>query len=535
MVLVAGLTGVLASACSDDDRFGGEQCSVCEQGRPDEADPLDGSSAAVSSAENDSDGGFVEEADADDGSDASDSGGEPCCYGDGIRQLTPAGGAEVVDLEQQGEYSITCGGFGARIDHLGPDLSIETTLSAGARCQNIAFGPKDDAGQVFYLAHHGDGWVASPSLSVWRVGGHAGVSLIDEVKDRNRLFEGIEWRDGRLYATLHEQGVQVFETGSNGEGLQLMGATSFPFSNAIEIALDDAGEFAFVADGAGGVRVLSLTETPPESYLQVAATIETGGLARHVEWADGRLYTALGGGGVIVHDVGEPLAALEVGRIETRGSAQQVAIDGDLLAIAAWSHLALHDAQTLELLGTERVRQWAESEQDLAVDIAGTNIFLGEWNHSYVLEYESGLAAPDLWLNESVFDFQPGVAEARAVVVENRGTRPLIVGEVSTSAPDSFTVDVDTPVTIEAGSKFAFELGFSPPAPSSGEAHLIIESDDPDADNGLGGYRSRLLVRETAGIDVGDPLGDEFGFLDVSGELGALEGDVLVLAYFALF
>ena len=493
---------------------------VCSEGRPNDLETDTG-------ADPEGTGGFVE-MDA-----GGDEGREPCCYGDNILHRREAGGSEVVDLEQQGNFSVTCGGFGARIDRLGGDLSIEGTGYAGYRCQNIAFGSAGGVGQIIYLAHHGDGWVAGPNLSVWRLDAHGGEELLDEIVDPDRLFEGIEWRKDRLFVALHEQGIQIFDTGTAGEALNLAAAVTSGFTNAVEIDLDDAGDYAFVADGAGGVRVVRVIEGEP---MEIVSTIETGALARHVEWDAGRLYTALGSSGVIVHDVSDPLVPIEVGRIDTYASAQQVAVDGDLLAIAAWSHLALHDSGTLELLGTERVQDWAESEQDLAVDLSGDDIFLGEWNHSHILEYQRGLDAPDLWLSESLLDFQPDQPESKAVVIENRGKRPLVVNSISVEPPQSFATNAETPFTVEPGDKAAFEVIFNPPAPVSGEGVLLIESDDPDAAHELGGgSRTRILVRQTAGLDVGDMLTEDFGFLDVSGDVQALEGQVLVLSYFALF
>ena len=63
---------------------------------------------------------------------------------------------------------------------------------------------------------------------------------------------------------------------------------------------------------------------------------------------------------------------------------------------------------------------------------------------------------------------------------------------------------------------------------NSARAHAAIAA---------GAFRVHLLAGDSDRLDIGDTLGDEFGFLDPTGagQVEGLRGHVTVLAYFALF
>ncbi|MBW2736997.1 MAG: hypothetical protein JRH20_31830, partial [Deltaproteobacteria bacterium] len=131
-----------------------------------------------------------------------------------------------------------------------------------------------------------------------------------------------------------------------------------------------------------------------------------------------RVYVAMGGAGVDVFDVSDPRAPQRVATIAGRGSAQAVDVQGDLLAIANWNHVALHQSQSLARLAIERTR--VAFEQNLGVALHGSTAFVGEWEGLHVLGYQPGYVGPTLWIDEELFALDPQTP-SRAVLVHNEG------------------------------------------------------------------------------------------------------------------
>ena len=72
----------------------------------------------------------------------------------------------------------------------------------------------------------------------------------------------------------------------------------------------------------------------------------------------------------------------------------------------------------------------------------------------------------------------------------------------------------------------------APPAPQITPVELGLFTDDPDTYQAH--YRLPLVAQDALALDVGDVLDEDYAFLDPEG-LAGLEGQVTVLAYFALF
>lgn len=457
--------------------------------------------------------------------------GSTCCTeGDPLTYRAPGSGAEVVDVETDGVLTITCGGFGASVDDVAGEP--RTVGGASSRCQRIAFGPVLPGGEkIFYLAHHGDTWVPNPFLGTYRYDpAIEEVAEVDVQYEAAVLYEGLAYHAGILYVAAHGGGVRVYRTDER--GVPAFARAVDGFENAIKLAVADA--HLYVADGNGGVGVLSLAQ--PESPAPVAS-IPTRGLSRDLDVANGRLFVAQGGEGVTVFDIADPQAPVEIEHFRAHGSVQAVDVDGDILALAAWSHVAVYDATTLVLLGTERVRPTPQFEQDLGVAVHDGVVHVGEWEGLHVLEHHPGRVAPDILVEQEIFEFSADRADSAVVVVRNRGYLDLSVSGIEAQTDgdgDVFWADADT-LSVPPGEARAFEVGFEPPPTLQGTGTVSLTSNDPD-------HTQRPMVvplRAAASdkLDVGDRLDERFAFLDPTGQdrVENLDGHVLVLAYFALF
>ncbi len=463
------------------------------------------------------------------GTDGCAAGGSPiegtcCAAGDSLVRLGTAPGSEVVDVEHGEGLIVACGGFGASVTDVSNPRSPTYLGGAGRRCQHASIGPEIRGAQLFYVTHHGDSWVSSPSLDTYRVTVEGTVSRVGGIVDEDILFEGSSYSDGYLYVAAHDLGVLVYQIAAN--GTPLYSTTIADVGNAWKVEVE--GDLAYVVDNDFGIHVVSVAD--PESPSKLGS-YRTTGQPRDVVPAEGNLYVALGGFGIDVFDASEEGELELTGHLETRGSAQSVDADNGVLAVAAWSHVALYELPNMGLIATQKTRSRHDFEQDLGVAISGDSVFVGEWEEVHIFEHRQGMVGPDLWLDEELFAFDSDAVGARAVIVRNIGLTALEVNDINTSDPDRFTVDATT-LSLAPGEAGVVELYFDGSGP--GSAELIISSNDPDE-----ATASILLVAEDSSsrIGVGDKLTEPFAFLDPSGagQLEGLECNVTLLAYFALF
>jgi len=464
--------------------------------------------------------------------------GTTCCSGgDTLAHIGSGYGAEVVDIEVDDDYAYLCGGFGVRISRVTSPTAPQYLSSSSnivPRCQRIGIGPLIGNTRVFYLAHHGDSWVRTPALTTAHIDTTTdAITTIGSIEDPAILFEGLAWSNGFLLVAAHAGGVRVYQT-SSVDGRPSLVTTVGGFINAWKIAI--AGDVAYVADGDGGLRVLSVADPAAPTIVQ---SLPTTGLARDVVADGSRVYVALGGDGVDVFDATTPDNLSFVQNLDGQGSVQAVAADQGLLALASWSHVALHDSAQLNLIGTEDLRLYPSFDQVLGVATRADLIFAGEWEGLHVLQYRPGYVGADIWIEEELLDFPAEETSARAVIVRNRGVLDLAVTNIVAADPDMFSVD-KTSMTIAPGAADVVEVTYQPPSSglSSIASRLVFATNDPDA--GHSPLELHLIARQNSQLNVGDNLEESsanFGFLDLSGagQLDALRGQVTVLAYFALF
>ncbi|MBW2456571.1 MAG: hypothetical protein JRI68_18780 [Deltaproteobacteria bacterium] len=460
---------------------------------------------------------------------ASETVDESCCAaGDSLVHLAESGGSEVVDIESDGTLAVLCGGFGAALINVSNPDNPLIHGNASDRCQHAAIGGAVDGGKGFYLTHHGDSWVTQASIKTYAMAPDGTYEARDVLSESGVLYEGAAWHDGHLYVAAHQGGLRIYGTASDGVPTYLTSLAGL--GNAWKVAVAESGDVLYVVDNEVGLRVVSIVD--PQSPL-LLGTVPTTGQPRDVHVAEGRVFVAMGGFGVDVFDASDPVQLVAAGTIVTDGSAQAVSADDGTVAVAAWSHVALYDAATQVLVGTEKLLGYPQFEQDIAVAMNGRHVLVGEWEGLHVLEHRPGYVAPDLWIPELLLQFEAAQVDARAVVVENRGYLPLsILG--ATASHSAFTFD-RTELTIAGGAQDYLEITFTPPGPPNGLSQLTLFTNDPDPSDTS--YAAGLVTADSTLLNVGDSLDDDFAFLDPNGagQLSGLEGHVVVLAYFALF
>jgi len=452
--------------------------------------------------------------------------GTCCTYGDNLVATATGQAAEAVDVDvsPDGQYVALCGGFGVRVNRLDGPGEPTAHASATSRCQRAAWGESSEAGHVLYLAHHGDSWVDTPFLQTWRIQPDGQAVQLDSIGEA--LFEGLTWRDGFLYAATHAGGLHIYAAA--GEAAPSFIKTVDGFDNAFKSALSDDGDRLYVIDD----ELLRVVDVSIPAEAELVGVVELRSRGRDVHVRADRAYVALGGQGVDVFDLASPDTPVRLQTIALDGSAQAVHADGDLLAVAAWRYVALYDTRTLSLVATEEVRGAGEFEQDFGVDLRNGWLYVAEWERLHVLRWRPGYVAPDLWLTNEIFDLPVGEGGARLTRVVNRGPLPLQVRDIATSIP-ALSVSA-TSLDVEPGEQVDLELTYNPPA-DPGPEQITFTSNDVDPGQSVGAVTVRLA--DSARVDVGEPLGPEWGFLDPTGagDVENLRGKVVFLAYFALF
>ncbi len=452
--------------------------------------------------------------------------GDTCCaFGDAIDHRFSWFNLEGVDVEVRDGVVSVCGGFGAGIA-VDPERVADRGEMAEpgiGRCQRSAIGPlRDDGLRTLYFAHHGDGWVADPHLWAYQWSPDAGFTQLADLTEPDVLYEGLALTETHLFVASHASGLRSYSLDDAGVPTWVGELTAF--DNAIKVAVAD--DLAYVIDEQD-LKIVDVSDPAAPTLLD---TVTLQGRPRDIEVQDDRVYVALGSDGLDVFDrVGEEL--VPVATVDLDGSTQAVAADGETVSVANWSHIAVLDADSLVVLATEKlVRHFEES---LGVAQQGDGVFVAEWFGVHALRVRQGLVAPDIWVTDEFVAVAAEVPDSRKLQVSNRGPLNLLVGGVSV---DDAAWQVSLPDDrLRPGESMVLDLTFTPPA-SADASELAIPSNDPDL------IQNPLIVPLSTQshsdlLDVGDKLTDAFGFLDPTGQgdLSNLEGQVTVLAYFALF
>jgi hypothetical protein len=96
-------------------------------------------------------------------------------------------------------------------------------------------------------------------------------------------------------------------------------------------ALDVSGQYAFVAAGSSGLRVVDVSDP---AHPTVVGGIDTPGDARDVRLAGNLAFVADGANGLVTIDVTQPLAPAIVSTLATDGEATRIAVGRDRLYVA---------------------------------------------------------------------------------------------------------------------------------------------------------------------------------------------------------
>ncbi len=262
---------------------------------------------------------------------------------------------------------------------------LEATKPGFGRCEHVA----TDGNEVF-SAHRGD-WFVPQSHLVQRRKEESGLVEVSVVT-LDEPVEDIVASDGRLYAALHDHGVQSFKRGPKGlvkEG-RIEGLT-----NAWGLAIH--GNMLLVADGEGGLARIP-THTPGSAAVLDRIPLPGHALDVAVSTDGNRAYVALGAAGIaVVSGIGDASALPQAKRIPMEGSVVQVGIRGDTLIASAWSSvqlLSIPAGSPPKLLGRHAINNERGGPRTFASLQRVDDILVGDWFGLHRIRFHADIATP---------------------------------------------------------------------------------------------------------------------------------------------
>ena len=167
----------------------------------------------------------------------------------------------------------------------------------------------------------GDSYVCSPENSSWS------LDFVTEVETQGRALRPFVeelWSPSplaRFYLPEMEGRLRIFQL--DGDEAEELASLAIPET---ALRVDVQNEFAYVAAGGAGVRVVDVADSQAPSELSHIG-LPSGG-AEDVAVRVSTVFVAAGSGGLHAIDVGDPANPRWIGSVDTPGFAQDVSLDG---------------------------------------------------------------------------------------------------------------------------------------------------------------------------------------------------------------
>ncbi|MFB3881611.1 MAG: S-layer homology domain-containing protein [Armatimonadota bacterium] len=157
-------------------------------------------------------------------------------------------------------------------------------------------------------------------------------------------------------------------------------------TQAMDVAVDDAGQYAYVADWNGKLEVLEVTGATSVAC-DVGECAIPGGHPNGVALASSRAYVASGSVGLAIVNVGNPLIPSVINTVNTPGSASGVAVFGDYAYVADGSQ-GLQIVDVASPTGAAIVGSGSTSGYSWDVAVSGT--------YAYAASGDAGIQIYDI-------------------------------------------------------------------------------------------------------------------------------------------
>ena len=359
---------------------------------------------------------------------------------------------------------------------------------SGINARNACVG---NNGYIYVNCHRGQGEGSNdpghPGFSIVKIDGDSLHKVLD-VQEPDVLYEKMRIDGDYLYVAAHSKGLRIYSI-IDPESPVLVGTITDGFIDAFDIAV--SGNTAYVADGAGGLKVVDVSNKSTPFIIE-GEDIETAqGTAEAILLRDGRIYMASGASGLAVYMVGD----LDSRTIYPTGSfAEDMAWVGDYLAVTNVGFVRVYEIQdgtAVALKASEKINDRYnndELEKDvirLAMGVGSANgnlVLVANWNWMdvYQLKNVAESTQPDINSSSKEIRF-PASGGNLFVTVSNNGTVDLTISKIA-STNSKFTAVISKTVLIP-GESADIEVTYSGGSPIpfiEDIGKVLIYSDDPD-------------------------------------------------------
>ncbi len=331
-------------------------------------------------------------------------------------------------------------------------------------------------------------------------------------------IEAVAIKNNKAYFTAHEQGIIIYDISNPGHPTFISQITGF--TNAWDIKI--SGNYAYIADGYGGLVVLDLTS--PETIVGRAGE---GIIVQDISIENTLAFLAAGTQGVEIFDITVPTNPQLINTIDTNGSAFKVSVKNNYLGVASWNLIELYDVS--DPLNPQFLSSDNSKSRAMGIFLSEELILVADWERLSVYQYREG-DSPNIVLSRDdvIFDEIPqGQSETQNIYVQNLGTSNLIVSDIVgynpnySITPTSFELDVNAQIELE--------ITYSPVGGDPLGIFTIYSNDPNDPELPLWCFSGNVPV------SVGDEAPD-FTLLDLNDiphTLSDYRGNIVVLALFA--
>lgn len=306
------------------------------------------------------------------------------------------------------------------------------------------------------------------------------VTPLGRFEEPGVFYEKMSLTQDRLYVAAHAHGLRIFDLTDPAQPA-FIGILEDGLDDALAVAVD--GQFAYVADGAGGLKIVDVRDETTPLVIAGENPESAAGTAEDVRVIGGHVYVAAGGAGVAFYPNGRlaqrvlydtPTSAKDLGQagdfllVADSGGLEVFRIEADGSLVHATSEMGMY------LPGVTDPRLWS------GVSNWGTNrVLTANWISADLFEIVDPAldSQPDITASLQRIRFPPtgGVATSK---IRNDGSGPLTITEISSDQPE-FSVD-HAQAVLQPGETFDLVITYAPLRGGSGTAEIALHSDDPD-------------------------------------------------------
>ncbi len=327
------------------------------------------------------------------------------------------------------------------------------------------------------------------------------ITSITKISETDVFFEKMKIYDDYLYVAAHDKGFRIYSL-ANPESPTLVGSLSEGFTDVFDMA--KSGDSLFVADGAGGLKVVDISDISAPTLLYGETNTSALGTAQSIETRNGKVYVAASGAGVLVYEKGLLSSRTQY---ETGGCAEQLCWVGDYLAVSNFSGVHIFtcgEGTRIEQVGSEKTSRFgskASIRTSFGVGSAGDSLLLVScWTTTdcFKIVPESEATLPDITCSAQRirFSYNGGTSEE---YITNNGGAPLIITGISLDS-DDFSSDLASQ-TIAVGDTVFFTITYTEGSEMTAAETLVISSNDPDEED-----LPIQLLGKTSTLDPGEEM-----------------------------